>query len=132
MAASLSRKLVVRPGHKVLLVNAPDGYGDALEDAVVVTRGDPAKADAVHVFVRDTRELARFGPKAVAGALAGATVWIAYPKKTSGVQTDMTRDKGWDAVTGEIDAVSQVAIDDTWSALRFKPVAEVGRRGGRR
>jgi hypothetical protein len=131
MAASLSRKLVVRPGHKVLVVDAPDGYGDALEDAVVVTRGDPAKADAVHVFVRDTRELARFAPKAVAGALAGATVWIAYPKKTSGVQTDMTRDKGWDAVTDEIDAVSQVAIDDTWSALRFKPVAEVGRRGER-
>jgi hypothetical protein len=89
----------------VLLVNAPDGYGDALEDAVVVSRGDPAKADA--------------------------TLWIAYPKKTSGVQTDMTRDKGWDAVTDQIDAVSQVAIDDTWSALRFKPVAEVGRRGER-
>ena len=131
MAASLSRKLVVRPGHKVLVVNAPEGYGDILEDAVVVTRGDPAKADAVHVSVRDTRELARFGPKAVAGAVAGATVWIAYPKKTSSVQTDMTRDKGWDAVTDEIDAVSQVAIDDTWSALRFKPVAEVGRRGER-
>jgi hypothetical protein len=48
------------------------------EGATVVKRGDPAKADAVHVFVRDTRELARFGPKAVAGALAGATVWIAY------------------------------------------------------
>jgi hypothetical protein len=43
----------------------------------------------------------------------------------------MTPDKGWDAGTDEIDAVSQVAIDDTWSALRFKPVAEVGRRGER-
>jgi hypothetical protein len=129
--ASLSRKLVVRPGHKVLVVNAPAGYADSLEGATVVTHGDPAKADAVHVFVRDTRELARFGSRAIAGALAGATVWIAYPKKTSGVETDMTRDRGWDAVTDQIDAVSQVAIDDTWSALRFKPVAEVGRRGER-
>ena len=132
MAASLARKLVVRPGQKVLVVNAPVGYGESLDEATVVTRGDPAKADAVHVFVRDTRELARFGPKAVAGALAGATVWIAYPKKSSGVETDVTRDRGWDAVTNEIDAVSQVAIDDTWSALRFKPVAEVARRGERR
>ena len=123
---------MVRPGQRVLAVNAPAGYGSLLEGATVVTRGDPAKADAVHVFVRDTRELARYGPKAVAGALAGATVWIAYPKKTSGVATDMTRDKGWDAVTDQIDVVSQVAIDDTWSALRFKPVAEVGRRGERR
>jgi len=132
VAASLSRKLVVKPGQKVLVVNAPAGYADALEGAVVVSRGDPAKADAVHVFVRDTRQLAKFGPRAVAGALAGATVWIAYPKKTSGIETDMTRDNGWDAVTGEIDTVSQVAIDDTWSALRFKPVAEVERRGERR
>ena len=132
MAASLSRKLVVKPGDKVLAVNAPDGYPDALEGATVVSRGDPAKADAVHVFVRDTRELARFGPRAVAGAAAGATVWIAYPKKTSGVATDMTRDRGWDAVKNEIDAVTQVAIDDTWSALRFKPIAEVPRRGERR
>jgi hypothetical protein len=131
MAASLSRKLVVRPGHKVLVVNAPAGYADSLEDATVVTRGDPAKADAVHVFVRDTRDLARLGPKAVAGAQAGATVWIAYPKKSSGVETDMTRDKGWDVVKDQIDAVTQVAIDDTWSALRFKPVAAVARRAER-
>jgi hypothetical protein len=132
MAASLSRKLVVRPGQKVLAVNAPAGYASAFEDATVVTRGNPAKADAVHVFVRDTRELARHGPKAVAGALAGATVWIAYPKKTSGIDTDITRDKGWGAVIGDIDTVALVAIDDTWSALRFKPVAEVERRGERR
>jgi hypothetical protein len=132
MASSLSRKLVVKPGQKVLVVNAPAGYAEALEGASVVTRSDPAKADAVHVFVRDRRELARHGPKAIAGALAGATVWIAYPKRSAGVETDMTRDKGWDAITDQIDAVSQVAIDDSWSALRFKPVAEVGRRGGRR
>jgi hypothetical protein len=62
----------------------------------------------------------------------GARVaWIAYPKKTSGVETDMMRDRGWAAVTDDIDAVSQVAVDDTSSALRFRPVAEAGRRGER-
>jgi hypothetical protein len=80
-AASLSRKLVVRPGQEVLVVNAPAGYADSLEGATVVTRGDPAKADAVHVFVHNTRGLARFGPRAIAGALAGATVWIAYRRR---------------------------------------------------
>jgi hypothetical protein len=136
MAAPLAQRMQVKAGQKVLAVNAPEDYatllGDLPEGAKLVTRGDPGGADHVHVFVKDTGDLARLGPKAVAGARGGAVTWIAYPKKTSGVETDMTRDRGWDAVTGEIDAVSQVAVDDTWSALRFKPVAEVGRRGERR
>ena len=76
--------------------------------------------------------VARLGPKAIAGVNGGAVTWIADPTKTSGVETDLTRDRGWDAVTDAIDAVWQVAVDDTWSALRFKAVAEVGRRGERR
>jgi hypothetical protein len=44
---------------------------------------------------------------------------------------DMTADRGCEAVTGEIEGVSQVAVDATWSALRFEAVADVGRRGER-
>jgi hypothetical protein len=136
MAAPLAKRMQVKPGQKVLAVNAPEDYaallGELPEGATVVTRGDPARADHVHMFVKDTRDLARLGPKAIAGVQGGAVTWIAYPKTASGVETDLTRDRGWDAVTGEIDAVSQVAVDDTWSALRFKPVAEAGRRGERR
>jgi hypothetical protein len=135
MAAPLAKRLQVRPGQTVVTVNAPADYAGALGDlpdgARLVAGGDPAGADHVHVFVRDSGELARLGPQAVAGARAGAVTWIAYPKKSSGVDTDLTRDRGWEAVTDDIDAVSQVAVDDTWSALRFKPVAEVGRRGQR-
>ena len=136
MAAPLAKRMQVKPGHKILAVNAPKDYAERLgelpQGARLVTRGDPAAADHVHVFVRDSSDVARLGPKAIAGAEAGAVTWIAYPKKTSGVETDLTRDRGWDAITGAIDAVSQVAVDDTWSALRFKSVAEVGRRGERR
>jgi hypothetical protein len=135
VAAPLAKRMQVKPGQKILAVNAPKDYAHALgelpEGARLVTRGDPAGADHVHVFVRDSADLARLGPKAIAGVRGGAVTWIAYPKKTSGVETDLTRDQGWDAITGEIDAVSQVAVDDTWSALRFKAVAEVGRRAER-
>jgi hypothetical protein len=136
MAAPLAKRLQIRPGQTVMTVNAPPEYARALGDlpdgARLVAGGDPAEADHVHVFVRDSGELARLGPQAVAGARAGAVTWIAYPKRSSGVDTDLTRDRGWEGVTDDIDAVSQVAVDDTWSALRFKPVAEVGRRGERR
>ena len=132
MAAPLAKRMQVKPGQTILAVNAPNDYvqrlGELPDGARLVTRGDPARADQVHVFVRDSKDVARLGPKAIAGVQGGAVTWIAYPKKTSGVETDMTRDRGWEAVTGEIDAVSQVAVDETWSALRFKPVAEVRRR----
>src|SRR5215211_4067121 len=135
MAVPLAKRLQVKPGQKVLAINAPKHYAERLgelpDGARLVTRGEPAGADHVHVFVRDSADLARLGPKAIEGVQGGAVTWIAYPKKTSGVETDLTRDRGWDAVTGEIDAVSQAAVDDTWSALRFKAVAEVGRRGER-
>jgi hypothetical protein len=136
VAAPLAKRMQVKPGHRILAVNAPEDYAHALgelpEGARLVTRGDPASADQVHVFVRDSADLARLGRKAIAGVQGGAVTWIAYPKKTSGVATDLTRDRGWEAVTDEIDAVSQVAVDDTWSALRFKAVAEAGHRGERR
>jgi hypothetical protein len=136
MAAPLAKRMQVKPGQTILAVNAPKDYAERLGDlpdgARLVTRGDPSRADQVHVFVGDSKDLARLGPKAVAGVQGGAVTWIAYPKRTSGVETDMTRDRGWEAVTGEIDAVSQVAVDDTWSALRFKSVQEAGRRGERR
>lgn len=52
---------------------------------------------------------------------------IDYPKKSSKVETDISRDVGWDAVKKtDWEGVAIVAIDDTWSALRFRPVAEVG------
>jgi hypothetical protein len=135
MAAPLAKRMQVKPGQTILAFNAPEDYAERLgelpEGARLVTRGDPARADHVHVFVRDSDDLRRLGQKAIAGVHGGAVTWIAYPKKTSRVETDMTRDRGWDAVTGEIDAVSQVAVDDTWSALRFKAVADVKRRGER-
>ncbi|BAU43406.1 DUF3052 family protein [Leptolyngbya sp. O-77] len=57
----------------------------------------------------------------------GGLLWFAYPKKSSGVKTDITPDMGWDAVTqAGLKGVAQVAIDETWLALRFRPVEEVG------
>jgi hypothetical protein len=50
-------------------------------------------------------------------------LWTAYPKKTSGVETDLTRDVGWEPLHGlGLQAVANVAVDDVWSALRFRPV----------
>jgi len=59
-------------------------------------------------------------------AATGALVWITYPKKTSGVESDLSREAVWAAMekTGWR-PVSQIAIDEVWSALRFRPTKDV-------
>jgi hypothetical protein len=59
-------------------------------------------------------------PKVVTKLAPAASLWIAYPKTTSGVMTDLTRDAGWGPVErAGFGGVAQVAVDETWSALRF-------------
>jgi hypothetical protein len=135
---TLARTLRVKPGQRVLVLNAPDGYVERLEplpsDARLVERardavGDQRGFDAVHLFVRDRAELDRLAPAALAIGAHDAPVWICYPKRSSKVATDLTRDVGWDAVTAAgFVGVAQVAVDETWTATRFRRSELVGRR----
>ena len=53
--------------------------------------------------------------------MRGKKLWFAYPKKTGAIQTDITRDHGWAPLAAaDLLPVTQVAIDATWSALRFR------------
>ena len=55
-------------------------------------------------------------------------LWLSYPKRSSKVETDLSRDVGWEVVADAgLRPVTQVSIDETWSALRFRPVERVGR-----
>ncbi len=64
----------------------------------------------------------------------GERLWIAYPKMTGSIRTDMNRDRGWEAMEqAGLLAVAQSAIDDDWSALRFRhrdEIAKVTRKSG--
>jgi hypothetical protein len=53
-------------------------------------------------------------------------LWFAYPKISSGIKTDINRDNGWGVLQKrKFEPVTQIAIDETWSALRFKPVDKI-------
>jgi hypothetical protein len=117
-AAPLAKKLGVRPGMRVVVLDAPDGY--AANIAGAATRG---KGDVVLAFARDTRHLGRVAPKALDAMGDGDALWVAYPKKTSGIPTDISRDAGWDAMKrAGWQGVALVAIDDKWSAMRFRRI----------
>lgn len=113
----LSQRLHLREDQEVTLLDAPEGL--ALDRPS--TRKLTKKAEVILLFVRDSQALAKWLPK-LEPVVSTATLWIAYPKKTSGVTTDLSRDRGWKPVEAlGLGPIQQVAIDDTWSALRFKP-----------
>ena len=128
----LTERLNLKGQLRALIMNAPKGYrtllGPLPPDITVNTKPS-GKYDFVHLFVNNREELARLGPDAMNAVKPMAIFWISYPKKTAKADTDISRDEGWDVVTGAgFETVAQVAIDDTWSALRFRPGAEVGKR----
>jgi hypothetical protein len=93
--------------------------------------GEDGKADAVLLFVENRADQKERQDEAIEATRPGGILWICYPKKTSGMKSDLSRDVVWQIAqpTGWR-AVTQVAIDDVWSALRMRPEGEVGSRRG--
>jgi hypothetical protein len=121
----LAQKLGIKPGHRVALVDAPDDFTALLGDlplGVSLRRGlDEAEPfDVILAFVDSHARLAaRFSM--LAGKLAPAGgLWIAWPKKASGVATDLTEDRVREVgLDGGLVDNKVCAVDETWSGLRF-------------
>jgi hypothetical protein len=119
----LPRKLGIKDGSSVVLLDAPNGFESLLEplaDGVSIDDSLVADADVAVLFVTERAELeARFDEVAASLQPAGG-FWVAWPKKSAGVPTDLTEDvlrevglpKGW--VDNKV-----CAVTDVWSGLRF-------------
>ena len=127
----LLKKLGIKPGKSLLILNAPDGYIATLaplpEDATLQTQAG-GTFDFVQVFVRDKADLHRNAPTAMQALKSGGLLWFTYPKKTSAIKSDISRDVLWEELSDTgMSPVTMIAIDETWSALRFRPTSEVGK-----
>ena len=126
---TLIKKLGIKPKQRIIILNAPEGYRELLGTlpADVELAAEPDSAfDLVHLFVKNKAEVDRYAPTAIQAVKPGGLLWISYPKKSSKVPTDITRDIGWDSVwNAGWRPVTQIAIDEVWSALRFRPRSEV-------
>ncbi len=118
----LPKKLGIKAAARVLLVDAPDGFDLGPLPGGVALHRRPGREpyDVVVAFCPDSTALhARFGALARRLSTAGA-LWIAWPKRASGVPTDLTenvvRDVGLAA--GLVD-VKVAAVDQTWGGLKF-------------
>lgn len=127
----LAKRLRIKPGHRVLILNAPDSYTEALDplpDEVELSVSPDGAFDCVHLFVKDKAELDRLAPTALESVKRDGLFWVSWPKRSSKVKTDITRDTGWETISGAGWAgIATVSVDETWSAIRFRPSELVGR-----
>jgi hypothetical protein len=119
----LVRKLGIKPGFRVAWPAAPEGFEALLEglpDGVSVRRALRGRLDLVVGFVTGRAELERRLPALRRAIEPDGTLWVAWPKRASGVATDMTEDVVREVAlpTGLVD-VKVCAIDATWSGLKL-------------
>ncbi len=123
MESNLVKKLFIKTGNKVLLLNAPAGFEEEFKkilDGAELVRSGPA--DSVQLFVKDKEELEKFVQEAIASVKTGGLLWISYPKGSSKVETDLNRDILWQQMKKyKQEGVSLISVDQVWSAMRFKP-----------
>lgn len=114
----LAKKLHIKPGHKVAVLHGPKGFEiDGVEAANVLV----GKPDVILYFAVWHSELAHDWKKITGALPEGGVLWVAYPKKSSGMESDLAGMMSWDVYKdSDWQPVASIAIDATWSAARFK------------
>jgi hypothetical protein len=121
-------KLNLKDHREIVVLNAPESFEAALAalNGVKVVRTVPRAASVgfALVFAITQAEVDKAAQALTAAAVDDATLWFAYPKQSSKRYTcGFNRDTGWAALgAAGYEAVRQVAIDEDWSALRFRKV----------
>jgi len=119
---ALHKKLRLKEGQRIGLVNRPGDFNESmlpLPAGCTISKNFSYKDDVIFWFVKTEAEM-QGGTQEVFSALSSTNViWISYPKGTSGMQTNLTRDKGWDTLTKRDDLTftSFIAFNKTWSTF---------------
>jgi hypothetical protein len=124
MASGLSRKLKIRENNVLLLVGAPPDFKptlDPLPNGVKIS-SKVKNFDQLHWFVRDKKQMETELPGVLKNISDKVICWIYFPKGTSKIQTDLTRDKGWEALLSKkgLKWLSLISFDETWSAFAMR------------
>ena len=115
----------MKAGQQWLIMNAPDNYLAMLEplpDNVCLTFSPNEFVDGVQVFVKNTDQLT-VAFEQLRPVLSDDTIlWVIYPKKNSGIVTDLEMMSGWETSKPYgLRPVASAAINNVWTSLRFRP-----------
>ncbi len=119
----LAKKLGIKPGHRVSLMNAPERFEPLLGEIppdVTLSRRLGKGVNVVLLFVTTDAGMKRSFAKAQAALAQDGGLWVCWPKRASGVETDLTENtiRDYGLACGLVDN-KVCAVDETWSGLRF-------------
>jgi len=123
---SVFKKLNLKENRQIVVLQAPESFEPELaelRDVEILRNLETAgEVEFFLTFVTMPYEVNRLGKLIAARAKGDAVVWFAYPKRTSKkYKSEINRDNGWDVMgSAGFEPVRAVAIDEDWSALRFR------------
>ncbi|MCX6326725.1 MAG: hypothetical protein NT144_08785 [Bacteroidia bacterium] len=125
----LLEKLNYKGQERIAVINAEDSFNislsNELRDVMIDKTIDPRfPYNFIIIFVKSVSEVEFHTPTALHNLMADGVLWFCYPKKTSKkYSSDVDRDHGWKALNDSgLQGIRMVAIDDDWSAMRFRNV----------
>jgi hypothetical protein len=122
--SALAKKMKLKSGQRAAIFGAPQGYLDELKplpDGVDLSEKLEGQFDWVQVFVQNQAALAAIAPKLVPALKPESLLWITFPKGSSKIQTDLTRDRGWEPLDGsDLKWINLISVNETWSAFSLR------------
>ncbi len=127
--SALFKKLNFKNSPELLIINAPESMADEVLNLRSVSNvqeqiNGVSSVEFVLIFVTKQEQIETLSAQIIPKLKGDAVFWFAYPKASSKkYRCNFNRDKGWDVLgTYGFEGVRQVAIDEDWSALRFRHV----------
>jgi len=120
--SSLARKMKRPRVGRAAIVHAPPGYETkALPGLARAASSLAGEFGWIQIFVQNKAELERLAPKAAQALKPGALLWICLPKGLSKIQTDLSRDQGWEGLKKlDLKWITLISVDQTWSAFALR------------
>ena len=121
---SLAKKLGIKPGYRILIINRPAHYFELFEDLPkgidILKAGKAEELDFIHLFVTSKAEFVDRYHHVKSLLKKNGILWVSWPKGKSNIDTDLNRDLIREFIlnNGLVD-VKICSIDDDWSALKF-------------
>ena len=120
----LAKKMKLKPGARAAVINAPEDFGELepLPDDVDMHTAIDGDFDWIQLFAASKAELEALAPAAIDALRPESMLWITFPKGSSKLQSDLTRDEGWDSLKAvDLRWINLVSVNDTWSAFSLRP-----------
>lgn len=118
-------KMKIGPGQRVLVLDADAEamatYRKLPKGTTVETTAGKGGFDVVVLYVATAEKLARRIPAAIKAGVKGGVLWIAFPKKRPGFESNLSRDDGWESTErDDIQRLTLIAIDAIWSGAKYR------------